>query len=707
MNQRVILALLLSFCTVLSALGQSQPTAPGAPAQRPQNEPAAGDQDDVVKITTNLVQVDAVVTKDGKPVTGLTAQDFEIYEDGKRQTITSFAYISNVATINGNAPSTPPAKANKSDIPVPTTPIRRDVPRRTIAIVVDDLGLSAESMIHVRRQVRKFIAEQLEPNDLVAVIRTGGEMGALQQFTNDKRLLNRAVDLLRWNACSRTGINVIPRVGIPVIQDDNSVDPCGGHSTRQTAKALRFIIDAMAQLPGRKSMILMSDNLPIEDQEQQLTDESGAALTVAPDRYDYSGLLRKIAEKAIRSSVVIYSVDTQGLQYTGLTAADSLPGNLRGAPTQINSIMSSRSLMLQRRREGGELIAKQTGGFQVRNSNDFGLPRILEDQTGYYLLGYRPTDETFNRRFHHIKAKVKRSGMTLRTRYGFFGVSEEDANRRKLTAPDVTNLALMSPFGAQDIELQLTSFFASDPAQGSIVRSFAHVAADNFTFNEVDGRKEARLEIDGVIFGDNGVIVGQIRRGARLSLPDAEYQQALREGLRLQLDMPVKRAGSFQVRIAVKDAASSRIGSAGQFVAVPDLRNKRLAVSGIVLRAVSDSAPQSAVMANPAIRRFAVNSNLYFALAVYNATIDPASKSSNLTMETKLFRDEKVVSSTAEAAVDMSYQPDPERVFVHGVVRLGPELEPGSYYLQVLITDRNLKNKQPPVVQWVDFEIVK
>ena len=86
----------------------------------------------------------------------------------------------------------------------------------------------------------------------------------------------------------------------------------------------------------------------------------------------------------------------------------------------------SRSDLLWRRREGGELIARQTGGFQVRNSNSFELPRILQDQNGYYLLGYSPTSETFNRRFHHIKAKVKRSGMTLRTRYGFFGVSEED-----------------------------------------------------------------------------------------------------------------------------------------------------------------------------------------------------------------------------------------------------------------------------------------
>src|SRR6185295_5168819 len=109
-----------------------------------------------------------------------------------------------------------------------------------------------------------------------------------------------------------------------------------------------------------------------------------------------------------------------------------------------------------------ELIAKQTGGFQVRNSNYYNLDRIMEDQSGYYLLGYRPTDETFNRRFHHIKAKVKPSGMSIRTRFGFFGVTEEEAAKAKPSTQGLTNLALASPFTAQDIEVDMTSFFVED-----------------------------------------------------------------------------------------------------------------------------------------------------------------------------------------------------------------------------------------------------
>ncbi|HEV2835321.1 MAG TPA: VWA domain-containing protein [Pyrinomonadaceae bacterium] len=681
MNHRVILALVLSLCTLLSAMGQTKP---------------ADDKDDVVKITTNLVQVDAVVTKDGKVVRDLKAEDFEIYEDGRRQDITSFAFISNV---DPNTTRTAQPKREKTEV-APPGPIERDVRRRTIAIVVDDLGLSAESMSQVRKQLRKFVAEELQPNDLVAIIRTGGEMGALQQFTNDKRLLTRAVDLLRWNVCSRIGIHVLPiRSNFPSMPGG-----CGGYSYGNTRRSLNFILDAMAELPGRKSMVVLSDSLPVEDQDDGLATNSEVAAFYARN---YTAALRRIAEKAIRSSVVIYAVDTQGLQPTGVTAADSFSGNPQQVMQQMNSLISDRARLLQIRREGGDLIARQTGGFHVRNSNDYGLNRVAEDQTGYYLLGYRPTDETFNRKFHHIKAKVKRSGMSVRTRFGFFGVSEEDVRRARRTPQDLTNLALMSPFASQDIEVELASFFANDKTEGSLVRSFVYVDANGLTFTPVNDRQETSLEIHGVIFGDNGLVVHQVKHTATLKLRQEEYEKAKSVGIRLRFDMPAVRPGSFQVRIGVRDRTSSKIGTAGQFVAVPDLRNKKLALSGVVLRGAGEAGTQNITMTNPAIRQFKAGSDLYFAFVAYNAAIDPATQSPNLLMETKLFREGKMIKSSGETVLDLANQPDPVRLLATGVMRLDPALEPGPYYLQVVITDRAVKDKQPPAIQWVDFEIVK
>src|SRR5438067_1890326 len=176
MDGRSFLSSLLLTSVLSAASGQPPPQSPSsAPQTIPRDE-----EQEVVRITTNLVQVDVVVTKDGKQVTDLKPEDFEIFEDGKPQKITNFSYVSNVsagASSNASSPS-----ARDKNAPVIPAVVRPHDPRRTVALIVDDLGMSFESMSQTRRQVRKFVDEQLQPNDLVAIIRTGGEVGSLQQF---------------------------------------------------------------------------------------------------------------------------------------------------------------------------------------------------------------------------------------------------------------------------------------------------------------------------------------------------------------------------------------------------------------------------------------------------------------------------------------------------------------------------------------------
>jgi hypothetical protein len=482
-------------------------------------------------------------------------------------------------------------------------------------------------------------------------------------------------------------------------------------------KSLRFILDSMGRLPGRKSMIFMSDTLPIMKDDWNGTgippvndaNKVGVPETASFDPAvvganvtNMGGWLRRLAETAIRSSVVIYSVDTQGLQYTGITAADSVNEKLPQKIPSFSGVVTDRSRMLQMNREGSERLAKQTGGFQVHNSNDFQLDRIVEDQSGYYLIGYRPTEETFNRQFHQIKAKVKRSGLTLRTRFGFWGVSEEDTNRSRLSAQDETTLALISPFAAQDVEVGLNAFFSNGKAEGSIVRSFIYLNPKHLSFVPANGRYETAVEVHGVMFGNNGAIAERVKHDIVLSLGESEYQQAMRDGLpdavRLRFDMTAKQPGSYQVRVAVRDRTSGKLGSAGQFVDIPDLNKKRVALSGIVLRRTGQAA-QAAVMANPPDRRFPANSDLYATLVVYNPT-------PNLTVQTRLFREAKPVSANPAIPIELK-EGDSDRKLITDVIHLTPDLEPGNYYLQVVITDTSTKDKRPAATQWVQFELIK
>jgi len=259
---------------------------------------------------------------------------------------------------------------------------------------------------------------------------------------------------------------------------------------------------------------------------------------------------------AIRSSVVIYSIDTQALQTTGITAADSFRGNIRQITAQMNNTVRSRSRYLFDNRAGADLIARQTGGFQVKNSNDYKFDRILEDQSGYYLIGYKPSDETFNRRFHKITAKVKRSGMSLRTRYGFFGYSEEDDVRMPESK---ILLALMSPFGAQDVQLDFNSFFANNKVAGSFVRSFVFVNAKELTFETVNGKHEAKIEVRGMMFGGVNLTDDQKAKMKQIGDSFRERTQSLHQQLRAKRQelRQASEGGTFNEALATQKLQES------------------------------------------------------------------------------------------------------------------------------------------------------
>lgn len=253
---------------------------------------------------------------------------------------------------------------------------------------------------------------------------------------------------------------------------------------------------------------------------------------------------------------------------------------------------------------------------------------------------------------------------------------------------------------AQDLEFEVSSFFANDKTKGWSIRSLIYIDPVNLTFKPLEDRRETSLEIHGVILGDNGPPAEQVTRRVPVILTKEEYERATREGVQITFDMPAPRPGAYQVRIAVSERYGHRIGSVDRVVTVPDLSNKQLAVSGIALQAVSDTTPQSAGMNSPAARRFTTNSDLYFTFVVYNG-------SPNLLAQAKLFRDGKAIKSTPEITLDNSDQTDQGRILTMKGMRLTPDLEPGDYSLQVLIRDKAASAKDAPVIQWVDFKIVK
>lgn len=691
----------------------------------PLPSPGPADDDDVVRITTNLVQFDVTVTdKNGKPVPDLKPEDFEISENGQRQEISNFSYIAVAGSATNVAPSKSMAKPDPLAPPIPPAKLAPEEVRRTIALVVDDLGLSFESATYVRKALRKFVEQQLQPGDLVAVIPTGGGVGAMQQFTSDKRQLLAAIERMRWNPSGRGGLS-----GFEPLRYDEPKPPADKTDAANfegdqddyfeqsdavgTLGSINYIVRGLRDLPGRKSIVLFSDGFALVDTKGNTNGRT------------ISGLDR-LVDAANRASVVIYTLDPRGVPIYDLTAADDISGvGFRGA----RAIPIRRSQARFDSLTGMILLSDKTGGFNIRNNNDIvdGLKQIIVDQSGYYLIGYQPDAGTFDPkrlRFNSFKVKVKRKGLQVRYRSGFIGITDEKSR----PAPPVTTnqkmvKVLMSPFNATEAQLQLISLFGNDAGTGSFLRSFLHIRTQDLTFTDLpDGSHQAVFDLMAITFRGDGVPVDQVGRTYTIQLKDDVYESAKKSGFVYVTTLPVKRPGAYQYRVAIRDAATERTGSAGQFVEVPDLTKDRLQISGIAAFGSDQAAfnqmndprsnfadgPRPADDSEAGItgRRFHSGMVLQYACYLFNSRIDRATGQPRLKTQLKLFRDGKEVFAGNAADYDPSGQTDLKRLPLAGALQLGSALGLGQYVLQIVVTDSAAGGKARMASQWIDFEIV-
>src|SRR5256885_5576148 len=175
---------------------------------------------------------------------------------------------------------------------------------------------------------------------------------------------------------------------------------------------------------------------------------------------------------------------------------------------------------------------------------------------------------------------------------GFYGVTDEERPAERTLARKLYD-ALASPFGDTGVHLQLTSLFANDAKAGSFMRSILHIDAHDLTFTEEPNKMhKCVFDVLSITFGDNGVPIDQSGRTYTMLLPEELYKRAQRDGLVYYVTVPVKKAGAYQLRMSLRDTATDRIGSASQFVEVPDLKKNRLSLSGLILRGYANRNAQ-------------------------------------------------------------------------------------------------------------------
>lgn len=686
--------------------------------------PTPPDDDEVVKISTNLIQLDVTVTDSkGNPVTGLKPEDFEVFENGKKQKITNFSFVSSLRQKNETVVDP------NSNVPVPPTALKPEQVRRTVAIVIDDLSLSFTSTAYVRRALKKFVDEQMQEGDLVAIIRTGAGIGALQQFTTDKRQLYAAIEKVMWNPLGRGGIGAFAPIRDSELPAEEETDAEseeeeergledfeGAYFATGTLGALRYIVSGMDELPGRKSVILFSDGF------RMLGSRDSGDGGIVMD------FLRKLIDTANRASVVFYTIDARGLVSTGITAEDSIS---RATPGRLQQITSSRSDELIETQAGLSFLAEQTGGLAVRNNNDLsgGVRRVLDDQS-YYLVGYEPDAETFDSkasRFNKLEIKVKGRDLNVRYRSGFFNVADRNVAASRTTQTPIQQIqnALTSPFAVNDISLRLNALFGND-AQGSYMRPLLHINAQNLKFtDDADGSKKAVFDVLAVFFGDNGTPVEQVSKTYTLKVKGEMYERIMKNGFVYYFTLPVKKPGAYQFRVAIRDSQAGKVGSASQFIEVPNLKKERLTVSGIILEnmteaqwkvfsadtptitgnQMNESPDKPNPMSDTSLRRFKRGTILRYGFETYNVKLD-ASKKPSVSVQVRIFRDGKLMLEGKQTPIDVAGQTDLERIKYTGALSLTQAMQAGEYILQIIVTDSLAKQKRRISTQYVQFEVV-
>ena len=415
-------ALALASSVTVSAQQSPAPAAPASPSL-------------VVQVGLDLIRIDASVTdKSGRPVTDLRAEDFILEVDGRRQKVANAAYV---------GPSLPGAGGGTSSSPADGNPYAESI----VVFVVDDLNMSYKSMYDAKRSLARF-AEELGPSrPLMALRRTSDESPKFSIYRSADRLAS-AVNDLKYNNRSSKGIFSETTSTAPVFmgrpvdrttqtRTSATTAPTSGltpaqetQNLRQRAFSLVSTINTLRAFPGRKAVVLVSEGFWVDNETRERFGHDLPVSSLFEDT-DISGAVRMVTEVANRASVVLYPVDPRGMLDGSPGVADNVTA------LQASDVTRSRWESRTGSQASLQYLAEDTGGLAnaTRNELQGGFADVLRDQTAYYLIGFEPPEKTFVKssgrpKFHKIRLSVNREDVRVRTRAGFYGVTDQEVMKR-------------------------------------------------------------------------------------------------------------------------------------------------------------------------------------------------------------------------------------------------------------------------------------
>lgn len=726
MSQRSLLALLVAVAAA-SALPNAQSS------RRPAREPQPQDRSNYSAVTT-AVLVDVVVRgRDGRPVTDLTAKDFQLREDDVVQEIGSFTRVSRGGgigvTVGVRDPNpltvvTPPSGPPTADAP----PSEDDYPSVT-ALVFD--SLSAEAVHMCQKAALEYLPMSGSTSTRVGVFATEPYARTLQLYTDNPALVRNAVRRVmpagteskeqqreamnemrdrralletqvaqlqgaQTGAGAAAGASGIGQTNLQLRLVQGQMRMLQAFDTMDrdqrgfgTTKSLFAILQSMNELPGRKTLVFFSEGLPASPALQ--------------------AHLRSVVESANRSNITVYAIDAAGLRAISGTADTrreieeagkermrQLSMGTLGEYTDqpmIRALEKTEDLMRFDSQGGLAALAEDTGGFLIRDTNDLrkAFQRIDEDQRFHYLLTYSPKNQKFDGTFRNIGVKVSRPGAEVFARKGYRALRFAptlpvlDYEAPALAALDAARLSNGFPFDTSALNFP-------EPARPGLSPMLVRLKTNVLTYEEDAAKKayEAQATVVVRVRDGEGRVVHKMSQQYQLTGQLHELASA-KQGEILFFRTPELPSGLYTVESVVFDALGARSSTRVATLEVPP-QSRRLQMSSVVT--VSRVERVAADAKDPANPLYVDDMLLYpngaapFSRAgqkelTFFYTVYPGSAAGTLTAHVEVQRNGQVL---AKLPVELAKADDKGRIQQVGRLPL-TALTPGTYQLHVVVSD--------------------
>jgi VWFA-related protein len=742
---------LLSFTLICSSVWTP------AFGQAPTQTPPATQQDEVLQISTNLVQTDVIVLdKQGRAVKGLTGDQFELLVDGQPQPISFFESVETGSLKEATQLAAARGPAGAANAARTTAAPVRAIAGRSFIFFVDDLHLGPEGVQRARDMLNNFVGNMAE-DDQALVISPSGQIGFLQQLTDNKAALKLAVSRIKFQvqsvpntgrrpmtvyealAIDRNQRNILdyktreymddmglnrvqteapaaPRTSGPVNNDPPKPSGTDFNNRKMTAEmavkgearnilehanaiseavlgSLEHVARGAGTLPGRKLFFFISDGFVLDTRSAHNTER-----------------LNRVIDTSARSGVAIYTVDTKGLTIGNVTASQDVFSNIDvggvgstgyDASTDASSVSFGNDAAVK---EILRSLAADTGGRAILNRNDLesGISEILKETESYYVLAWKPQIvEAGKPRFSALKIGIKgRPELRVLARKGFYSAPPPPLPADTKAAKD----SKTPPLKASEAELRaaISSAFPRRQLGVAPYTTYANESGDTYkiiTFADLSNYEVASgaggkaSEVDFAVAVLDDAGKSVTGVGQKVSIPASSPQP-----FRVVYTMPnMLPPGLYQVRVAARDAQTGRLGSAFQWLEIPKFKAGELSLSNPLLAEITGKAGETPAL--DAERRFARTSSMLIQMFIYNAALSSGG-TPDVTVTLQVLQQGKVRIAAPPQPISTAGVTDMTRLQYGSEIPLS-RFPPGRYALNLLVNDRASKKSASQQITFI------